>query len=728
MTAQDVDALLARGELPQARAMLEGMIARAPADRATLMRLIDVLSAMRDSASAVARARQLVALDGDDLDARFYLAKVLLAHGDIAEANGVIAGLQATVAAASPVFQYVRGNALAAAGDLMGAEAAFADAVMRDGNYADAHFRLALARRQLGKLAEARDAAMRVVNVAPALTDGWMLLAPLQAELGDIDTAANSYRRALALDPSRVEAWYALGALQAETFRFAEARQSLDQVLQRMPQHEAARNLQGFVLAELGETAAARDVLAVEVAPPSAARVLRRALLLPQVYRDADDLQVCRERYAQSLSALAQDSAHWCADPADVLRLSQTNFLLAYQGRDDRELQSRYADLLHGLIARARPDLQDPANLPPSRGARIKVVFVSSFFRQCTIGHYFRSWVEQLDADRFERVVIHTGWQLDEFARGLAHRCDRLLLGRGSALQVAEAIRAQQADVVIYPEIGMGTTNYLLANMRLARVQCAGWGHPVTTGSREIDVFFSCAQMEPEGGAAHYRERLMLLPGIGTSYAQPAAVAGLPRETFGFASDRHLYLCPQSLFKVHPENDAVYLDLMAADEKAVIVFFQASAPAVTRDFADRLSRQMAARGISPRGQIKFLPRMDEAGFRATLSMADVVLDTLHWSGGNTSLDALSVGAPILTLPGAFMRGRQTQAMLRTAGVPELIVGDRSQLVAQATALAADGNAQQWLRQRLLAGREVLFDRAEPVRALADHLIALFESS
>jgi CRISPR-associated protein Csy1 len=184
---------------------------------------------------------------------------------------------------------------------------------------------------------------------------------------------------------------------------------------------------------------------------------------------------------------------------------------------------------LHQLIGRARPDLQAPIAAPARHGRRIRVVFVSSFFRQCTVGNYFRSWVESLDADRFERIVMHTGWQLDEFATALASRCDRVVLARGGALQVAAAIRAEQADILIYPEIGMGAMNYLLANMRLAPVQCAAWGHPVTTGSSEIDVYFSCEAMEPAGVAAHYRERL-LLPGIGTTYAQPAAVPWVVRR------------------------------------------------------------------------------------------------------------------------------------------------------------------------------------------------------
>ncbi len=723
-----VDSLLARGDLKQARATLEQQLDRQPDDRATLMRLIDVLSAQRETNLAVRRAEQLLALAPADADARFYLAKAAFARGgagDIARAAALIAGLQATPAVTSPVFQLLRGNVLAVQGHFAAAEAAYLEALALDAGLFDAQLHLGMVLRQQGNLPAARDALATATRQAPQVADAWLQLAAVQAGLGEISEALASYQRGLSLDPSRGDAWYATGALLAETFQFAPARQCLERALQVAPSLEDARNLLGFVLAELGETAAARATLAPDAAA-SPARVLRHALLLPQVYRDTEDLAANRQRYADSLEQLAAETTRWCPDPSAVFRFAQTNFLLAYQGGDDLALQAQYAGVLHQLIGRARPDLQQPIAAPAQHGRRIRVVFVSSFFRQCTVGNYFRSWVESLDADRFERIVMHTGWQLDEFATALASRCDRVVLARGGALQVAAAIRAEQADILIYPEIGMGAMNYLLANMRLAPVQCAAWGHPVTTGSSEIDVYFSCEAMEPAGVAAHYRERLLLLPGIGTSYAQPADVVPAERAALGLPSDRHLYVCPQSLFKIHPDNDRIYLDLMDADPQAVVVFFQAAAAAVTRDFADRLGRQMAARGIAPRGQVKFLPRMDEAGFRTVLDAADVVLDTLHWSGGNTSLDALAVGAPIVSLPGRFMRGRQTQAMLNAVGVPELVVTCEAALVERAVALAADLAARQALRQRLLAGRGALFDRAEPVATLAGHLTMLFE--
>jgi Tfp pilus assembly protein PilF len=154
-----------------------------------------------------------------------------------------------------------------------------------------------MVRRQQGNLPAARDALAAATRQAPQAAEAWLQLAAVQAGLGEIGEALASYQRGLSLDGSRGDAWYATGALLAETFQFAPARQCLERALQVAPSLEDARNLLGFVLAELGETAAARATLAPDAAA-SPARVLRHALLLPQVYRDTEDLpqtaSVCR--------------------------------------------------------------------------------------------------------------------------------------------------------------------------------------------------------------------------------------------------------------------------------------------------------------------------------------------------------------------------------------------------------------------------------------------------
>ncbi len=102
----------------------------------------------------------------------------------------------------------------------------------------------------------------------------------------------------------------------------------------------------------------------------------------------------------------------------------------------------------------------------------------------------------------------------------------------GAALlpsMIAPAIRADALDALVYPELGMDATTFALAALRLAPVQCAAWGHPVTTGHATIDAYFSCGAMEPADADAHYTERLIPLPGIGTDYARPAIPADASR-------------------------------------------------------------------------------------------------------------------------------------------------------------------------------------------------------
>ena len=77
-----------------------------------------------------------------------------------------------------------------------------------------------------------------------------------------------------------------------------------------------------------------------------------------------------------------------------------------------------------------------------------------------------------------------------------------------------------------------------------------------------------------------------------------------------------------------------------------------------------------------------------------------MVDTLHWSGGNTSLDALACGLPVVTLPGAFMRGRQSAGMLSLLGVPELIARDRADYVSLASRLIAEPAWRRSLADRI----------------------------
>ncbi len=245
----------------------------------------------------------------------------------------------------------------------------------------------------------------------------------------------------------------------------------------------------------------------------------------------------------------------------------------------------------------------------------------------------------------------------------------------------------------------------------------------MTTGHVNVDVFFSSEAMEPDNAQEHYTEKLATLPGIGTCYPRPEVPAPASRASLGLPDDAILYLFPQSLFKVHPDNDALLVEILAREPRAVLVMFQSRFEPITRLFVDRLSRGFAARGIATAGRVKLLPNVGHADYLRVNLACDVMLDSLYWSGGNTSLDAIACGLPVVTRPGALMRGRQSAGMLSLMGLDELVVDSAEAYVETALRLGRDLACRKALREALAERSGQLFDQEAPVRALEDFLLS-----
>ncbi len=593
--------------------------------------------------------------------------------------------------------------------------------------YASAPYKnLAVLLCQSGKLQEARDVLARAVELLPANASLWSRLARVQADAGDAGASMSSLQRTEALAPTDAPTWHLVGSLHAESGRWAQAQRALEAAAALDPGSAAIEMILARANQELGDVASALEGLerAAHRDPGNLGLAVRQGLMLPQIYEGHEDLRDWRKRYTQGLGELTAGINGFAQRAAEVLELGQHNFLLAYQGEDDLELQRGYSRFLAALAARVKPEWQHTRAPDFDGGRRLRVGFPGNIFRDCTAGRYFERWITALDPARFERFVYHTAPVMDAVTRRIAAGCEHFVVCRSGNVDTIARIATDRLDVLVQPDVGMTPLSYLLSAVRVAPVQLAGWGHPVTTGSNNIDGYLTCGAMEPADAQAHYVEKLLMLPGLGVDYAMPAPVTPLPRSALGLPQGKRLYVCAQSLFKVHPDMDNLLARIVAGDEGALLLFFQAPARTVTEQFGDRVQHAFEAHGIQPEGQLKFLPRMDAVNFRRLLAAADVVIDTVHWSGGNTSLDALSVGTPVVTWPGRFMRGRQTAAMLTMMGLEELIATDADSYVRLAIGVASDRERNRALREAIGARRDVLFGRPEPLAALSATLLAL----
>ena len=529
---------------------------------------------------------------------------------------------------------------------------------------------------------------------------------------GRLGEALQRHREALRQSPTSARLWLATGLLLSETgaqatsLAYFEEAARLDASL--LPAGEAARRIcvaaglldkAEFYSARLAAAGAHDDVtlaLAMTVAAiPSSAEAIDR---------DRQDLEQRLD------AALAAGVAARDLDGAQGLGM----FFLAYHGRNDCRLQRKAAQLL----AAAAPSLTMSAPhcaAPQRRAGRIRVGIISAFLFDHSIGSTTRGLVAGLSRDRFEVIVLRIPPpRTDAIAELIRTAADRTL-DLDADHRVAQAqIAALQLDILFYQDIGMEPRSYRLAFARLAPVQCVSFGHPNTTGIPAMDYFVSNSLYEPPDAQQHYTEELFLLQDLPTLayYYRPATPAvTADRLQFGLHPDDHVYLCPQTLFKLHPDFDALLAKILRRDPQGVLVLIRGQYPDHTLQLQSRFARSLA----DVVSRVIFLDRMRFARYLQLLAVADVCLDTLHFNGMNSSLEALALGTPIVTLPGEFQRGRHTQAMYRKIGVLDCIARDPAEYVDIAVRLGCDRTAAAALRARILGRVGALFEDERVVR-------------
>jgi CRISPR-associated protein Csy1 len=675
---------------------------------------------------AQASARRAIAAGGEK-------PNFLLLEGGVLHDRGQLAAAEerfARVAAALPkwsVGHLELGRVHLDQGNPAAALADFQAAAEADPRSVRAWNNVGIALQAMERLDEAVRAFTHTLTLDARYPLAHFNLARIYSLRGDAKRALEHAQAAVRADERMVDAWLLLGDIHRRKRETQPAMAAYNMALRAAPESLKARNAQAEMLAEVGLVDDARRAYAQAsaAAPGNFKAALGANLTLPQHYDSIEHLEETRRDYAAGLERL-HDMAPGFRFPGADRALAEarwTNFYLAYQGRDDRALQRRYGELQRRVLEPAVPEFFAPRARRP-QGERIRVGFLSHFFFNCTAGRYFASWVTHLDRSRFDTFVYYTNEWVADDTRTIAAAAGTFRHLPGRPLHtLAQHVAADALDVLVYPELGMHAETFTLAGLRLAPAQCAGWGHPDTTGLANVDWFISSAAMEPEDAQAHYTERLALLPGLGTRYGVPVSSAAETRADFGIPGDRTAYLVPQSLFKIHPDNDALITEVLAGDPYGVAVMFASNHDVLTQAFAARLGRALRRRGMDINERVIFIaPNIPHASYLRLNQLCDVMLDSVHWSGGNTSLDALASGLPVVTLPGTLMRGRQSMGMLRILGLEELVARDAAGYVGIATALGRDRERRVDVAERIRQRRGELFEREEPIRALEDFLV------
>lgn len=604
----------------------------------------------------------------------------------------------------------------------------FQAAINRDPSLAEAHFHLGNLFRARSDIELAEKHYRKATSSRTDYEDALANLGSLLKDRGNSEEAIQHLEQALRIKPDISEAAFNLAMIRVNQRMWPEARQWLQNSLIANPKQADANYWLGNASMGLGDASAARIAYQAALRLNGnyvQARWGHAMAQLPAVSADKAEQDHAVGAFAAELDKLKTWFRVHRPNHAYQAVGAQQPYYLAYIPNDHREVLSQYGALCTSLMGAWARKAGVPA---PVRGigSKCKIGIVSAHIHEHSVWRALvLGWVKHLDPAQFELHIFHTGSGRDAQTEMASRLATRFYHAQGNWPEWASVISSARMDVLVYPEIGMDATTVRLASLKLAPVQVTSWGHPVTTGLPTMDAFVSAKALEPEGAAAHYTEQLISLPDLGCCY-HPFGLSPtrVDLQQWGINKTDRILLCAGTPFKYSPCDDALWIDVAKRCSPAKLVFFRATPSALADLLETRLRKAFKEAALDFDAHVRFIPWQSPSNFFGLLDQADVYLDSVGFSGFNTTMQAIERGTPVVAWEGEFMRGRFASGILRQMGLDEWVASSHEGYAALVEKLCTNKALRDSVKHQISARRSLIFNSPTAVAAFAQEVTSL----
>lgn len=352
------------------------------------------------------------------------------------------------------------------------------------------------------------------------------------------------------------------------------------------------------------------------------------------------------------------------------------------------EWYRRHAEKFSAFI---KPHDNDP---DPER--RIRIGYVSSYFRHDNAAYGFANAILNRDDRRFEVYCYSGTVDEDEVTarlREAAHHWRRTVELPDD--DMAELIRRDRIDILIDCVGHMAGNRLLVFARKPAPIQVTAWGEPTGTGLKTIDYLLASRVLVPEENRPLFAERVIYQPNF-TGFWTPdplpdvGALPALERGYVTFGS-----------FNRAVKLSHVTITCWAAilrrlpDARLVLKHPQLMDAALQR----RLAAAFEQHGVAA-ARLVFIGGTDRQSHFAAYNAIDIALDPFPHSGGMTTLDALWMGVPVVSWPGKSVSSRWSATSLVPLGLSDFLADSAEAYVELAVAKAGDLESLAELRRSL----------------------------
>jgi len=469
-------------------------------------------------------------------------------------------------------------------------------------------------------------------------------------------------RRAVELAPNDPSSLLALARLHWEVYELSEAEALCQRILQLDPAHGEVRYLLNALPGRRGDAAA--HLAAVEAH-----------------YRERNDPS------SRLASSIAMASLY-----VDALSPKQV-----------AERHRRLCEPIEAATTAIAPTSTVPAfanSRDPDRPLRIGLVS-GDFHRQHPVNLFMLPLLERLDPVLFPTTVFHTGSMHDDYTmRARQAAAAWIESGQLNDQALKQRIVDERIDVLI--DLAGHTSTHRLGvfALRSAPVQATFLGYPHSTGLSRIDWLIGDPVVSPAEHAHLFSEGIAQLPGSVFCWSPvddyPLPPRRPPDAPLVFGSFNNV-------MKLSPRTLRLWAAVLRDLPDAQLLL---KAPSLgDASVVERFRGLFAAEGIAPERLLLEGPEGLERMMQR-YGAIDIALDPTPYNGGTTTLQALWMGVPVISLAGGNFVSRMGASFLTALGKPEWIATDDGHFRAIARELAAQLPAlrrgRSELRQQMAA--------------------------
>ena len=616
---------------------------------------------------------------------------------------------------------------------------------------------LGLLNYQAGDPQSAIQLIERAISVKPDFAEACNNLASIHLELGQLENAVAEYRRAINISPNLVEAHYNLATIYQTQHRLDDAIRHYQEVLTIKPDLKEARERLGEALhlSSRAVATSAEDVdLPSEISlqrqqqraiqsynqavlceqqdkPEEAIVHYKQALAakpdFPEAHNNLGNVLMSQGRFTEALVcfqntiSLNSNSIHALNNIGNVLKImgrlveatvslqaalsldpysevARSNLISALSYRSDYDTSALFSEYVRWGELHGRDPMElMPHNNVPDEKKRLRIGYVSPDFRHHPVGYFIEQILAHHDKSSFEIYCYSNRTINDDVTQRLRrhadHWCD--IVGQPDEA-VIQKIRNDGIDILIdLAGHTMGHSLMVFAQ-KPAPVQATWIGDPATTGLPAMDYIIADRFAIPTQEEQYYVEKVVRLPNAYECFSPPdypIEPGPLPALTTG----RITFGCLNNNSKINDAVIACWSKLLHSlpEARLYLKYTAYSDPGVRQRYRELFTGhgidtdRIILSGYSPREE-----------FLSAYGEVDIGLDPFPYNGGLTTLEAMWMGVPVVSLHGNRFVSRMGETLLINTGLTECVVDSEDDYIAKAISLASDLPRLADLRSRL----------------------------